>query len=412
MTTKRLQTALLPVLLFGQLLYASTHCVEVMITNASVKKGSREGRGSSFSGRILFNQYLSSPKVQEPSDTRSFSGSEAWIPASPFFLDGQVLTPEAGSHLLMKDRQVFVFNNRSKAVFRSLSLVPFPSMGSMQTLEGTSLTTRRLITNKFESAGIVYVDHAHTLSDDAQYVLDGKPSSADEALQEGRTVRVFAPQPLMLSAFTADALIDGMAEKAKPETKRYHPRGYLEADTGAFLPTGGEKMADQPLFGRKTSVLVDGQFQFPAIRKALIAQSDQAILFNISAKKVIGPEFLVVRSTVRGIEDGEILSVSPDAVTIRMEKDGREESIPLGDVESFFLNGLPAESAESFAEGMQISVYRALPQRVDVLSSAPYPDFSTSKTFGHLEQSVYDVDGNRHILKEGDLPNRVKALKK
>ncbi len=402
--------AFLSLLLCTQSLLASTHCVEVMILNASIKAGEATGKGSSFTGRILFNQYLSSPKVQEPSDTRSFSGSEAWFPAGPFFLDGQVLTPEAGSHLLMKDRQAFVFNNRSKAVFRAFSLVPFPSMGEMQSLEGKTLTTRRLITNKFESAGIVYVDQAQTLNDNSEYFLDGAPSTAEEALQAGRSVRVFAPQAFMLSAFSDDALIDGMAEKAKPETKRYHPRGYLEEGSAAFLPTGGEKMADQPLFGKKTTVLVDGQYQFPAIRKQLLAQCDQAILFNISAKKVIGPEFLVVRSKIRGIEDGRVLSVSAEEISLVMEKDGREEKISLAEVDSFFLNGLPVESAEAFKAGMQLSIYQPLPQRVDVLSLPPYPDFSTSKTFGHLEQSVYAVDGTRHILKEGDLPNRVKAL--
>lgn len=393
--------------------YASTHCVEVSITSSSVKPGSNSGKGSSFTGRILFNQYLSSAKVQEPSDSRTFSGKEAWNPQTPFFLDGQVHTPVAGSHLLTKNRDCFIYNSRSSAVFRSLSLTPFPSMGQFLAREGDTLTTRRLITHKFESAGIVYVDQAHTLADDTLFYLDGAKSSADAALIEGRTVRVFAPQPLMLSAFTVDALIDGMAEKAKPGAKRYHPRGYIEDGTRAFLPTGGEKMANQPLSGtsRRNSVLIDGQFQFSTIRQQLVDQCDQAVLFNISAKKVIAPEFLVARSVVKGIEDGEILSVSPDAIVVRLEKNGSEESVPLADVKNFFLNGLPQDSGTAFKPGQKISIYRALPQRVDVLTAAPYPDFSTgnmSKSFGHLEQSAYDVDGKRHVLKEGALPGRVK----
>ena len=398
----------------SNLLLASTHCVEVVITDSSIKgdepaPGPKEGKGSKFTGQIVFNQYLSSAKVQEPTDSRTFHGVEAWTSVTPFFLDGHNLKPEYGYRLLTKDRQVFMYNSRSKAVFRFLSVTPFPKIGELVKHEGDSLVTRRLITHKFDSAGIVYVDQAHKLAADAKYLLDGKDSTAADAIAAGRMIRLFEAQPLKLSAYSAEASVDANAARAAGE-KRIHPHGHLEAnsDAGVFHPTGGETITFDML-ARKTYLLIDGQFQFN--KRGVVNNCGQATVHNLSTKKPGSGEFLIGRSHAKGIDDGTVVEVTADAVKIKLTQGGAEESIAIADVKEFLVDGIVQDGAAAFKPGMSISIVRQLPQRVDVWSVAPYPNFDegkTAKTFGDMERSYYDVDGNRHIIKEGRAPSRLK----
>ena len=129
---------------------ASTHCVEVVITKSSLTgdetEVSSDGKGHSFTGQITFTNYLSSPAVATPQDSRTFSAFEAWTPTTGFSLMDVTSPPSTGAPLQTVGREMFIYNSRSKAIFRSMSLLPFPTIGELVEHDGNSLVTRRLIT--------------------------------------------------------------------------------------------------------------------------------------------------------------------------------------------------------------------------------------------------------------------------
>ena len=110
-----------------------------------------------------------------------------------------------------------------------------------------------------------------------------------------------------------------------------------------------------------------------------------------------------------------ITEVSGDSITVTIDTTGATETFAIADVAKFSSMAANKPALDDFATGMPITVYRALPQRVDVWSFAPHPDFESGKNkkfFDHLEHSVYDVNGERQILKEGGLPKRMQEGKR
>ena len=244
------------------------------------------------------------------------------------------------------------------------------------------------------------------------YILDDQETTAAEAIAADRTIRVLAAQPLMLSTFTSDALLDATTDVAKAQKLR-HPDGFITSDRNNFQETGSVATEAVPLqTGKFKNLLVDSQHQF--FRPAGLERCDEVTLFNVKTKKGGAPEWFIGRSRAAGIHDGIITEVSGDSITVTIDTTGGAETFNIADVAKFFVNGREQNGADNFAAGMPITIYRALPQRVDVWSFAPHPDFDSDKNkkfFSHLEHSVYDQNGKRHILKEGGLPKRMQSKK-
>ena len=293
-----------------------------------------DGKGNSFTGRITFTNYLSSAAVATPQDSRRFSGVEAWTPTTGFLLDGRNLATTAGAPLQTVGRQMFIYNSR-RAIFRSMSLLPFPTIGELLEHDGNSLVTRRLITNKFDSAGIVYVDQAHTLDDDAVYILDDQETTAAEAIAANRTIRVLAAQPLMLSTFTPDALLDATTDAAKAQKLR-HPDGFITNDRKNFQETGSVatevyrcKQVNLKIYWSTPNTVFPPSGLGAVTKLPYITSKPKkaALLNGLSA------------AAAAGIHDGMITEVSGDSITVTIDTTGTAETFAIADVAKFFVNG-------------------------------------------------------------------------
>ena len=350
--------------------------------------------------RMLFREYFSSPSLATPNDEFTSTGSGgAWLPNRTMFLvDGRPVRTHVGARMLKPGTVIYYFINRRVPHFISIHTHERPISGRLVSHEQNTLVLRRLIGLKFESSGVVYQDQPVRLKDDTRYVLDGKEATANSCLTEDRFIRVLAAQPLTISAFTDDALLDTAAYYSEHVGTR---AGFLKAtgDDVHTLATPGENGWIEEKRTGGTGLL-DGQFMFDKLPVTQPGNQVVAFCYRKNMEKCI---FLIGRSKAMGLVDGELIKVAEDSVTVRVYPDQSDRTWPLNASTRFRVNGQDASGVDALKPGMNVTLFEPRPQVVDAWTLPPVAVPEDQQVI------VYDVEGRKTVVKEGRLPKRIEA---
>lgn len=354
--------------------------------------------------RMLFRHYFSTPSEATPTDefTSPASGG-AWKPRETlFFVDGRPVQYHIGARMLKPGAIIYYYINRRIPQFISIHTHAKPVMGRVARKDDDALVLRRLIGLKFESSGTVYSDEKVSIDKDARYLLDGKESEAEHCVKDQVLVRAHPAQPLTISAFTNDALLQ-QRDFASP---------YVGTRTG-FITKGddsgltiafrsGSEWAEEKRGLRKASALWDGQFMFD--RTPVLQAGSQAVSFSYRGNTE-DSLFVIGRSAALAAVDGEILEISNTRIKVQTYPSNRQETWALGARARQFLNGQPAKSG-NLGAGMKVTIFKPRPQVIDcwTLSPVAVPD--------DMEKVLYDIKGKRTVLQPGRLPKRLEADQK
>jgi len=395
-------------------LHASTGAGELLIT----------GKGDiHYTAAILFNEYFSGPREFMPG--QPYRSSRADHPG-PFrkgfsvtYIDGRMVKHEVMLNALLPGRRAYVYESRGQIEFLYLYTHELPVQGHLLRVEGNQVNVRRYMTRRDDTGTPVFRIFAATLEADADYYLDGDPSTRDTVLAPDpgnrKVLRVFPAQKQTISAFRPGSLAE-LAEFGETHTG---------AKTGMILKSGRmtfekrngktEKLDSITLNVKKEGAL--NEEVMPIDRKGYMVLDGRYIPWRHQALRARGfatgatyrggnrAKYMLVRSALLDAWEGEITAISPGELVVKRMRDNVRVTVPAAQDGQILVDGLPS-SFRDLTVGMSVTVFNERPQVVEAMTGCFQTQDPVKRYTKGVEMMIveYGLDGKRRVIKQGQAP--------
>jgi hypothetical protein len=373
---------------------------------------------------IDFMEYFSGPGEFMPGMTWTsqrnagtpFSDRTMWV------IDGRTVRWDIGAAALEPGSTIYHYGSRKTTEFIHIYQHEPVVIGALQWTREGELELFRLMLRRFDTDAAVYQRFRRTIADDAVFLDQGQPSTAEAVLVPGRMVRVLPAQKQLISTFSEDAVL-------QPEQLHENHRGMR---TGTMLGQAqviDRKGKPQPGcrlrlsdgteidygFDRKGYAVLDGTYISSREPIFYPGQRFTAGLYRGWTKA----KYMLVRSNAMQALDGRITAFDGQQLTVQLDGGDSVVTIPVQDEAQFRLNGQAASVDVAVQIGRLVTIFRQRPQVIEAIATGqPTPGFSplsrrlveTQPNYAIID---YDHEGNRRVLRDGYNPyfddSRVKA---
>jgi len=393
---------------------ASTGAGELIITGKE---------GQHYTAMMCFNEYFSGPREFMPG--QPYHSNRADHPG-PFkkdftvtYIDGRMVKHDVMFAAVLPGRRAYVYESRGMIEFFHLYTHELPTQGHLKKVDGDRVELRRFMTRRFDTGTPVFQKFEAEIAEDAQFLLNGKPSTRAQVLPksppENLVIRVFPAQKQTISAFHPES--EAALEEFGPEHagaksgymikagKMKYTKGNGKTDTvdGATLKVkhGNEWKEEEMPIDRKGYMILDGRY-VPWRHQAL---RPDAYGVGATYRKWRKAKYFLVRSDLQGAWNGQIESVSPDSLSVKHDLSGEVKTIEFVPDGRILLDGLPS-SADQLKKGMNVTIFDAMPQRVEAMAGCHAPatfEFKGERKGDNRPMTVieYGIDRKRRVIKEG-----------